>query len=273
MAYLGKEIRLNRLLDPASGKLLSITVDHSMARGIMHGLIDIGSTIGKIVAGQPSAITMHKGIAEACFAPYAGKIALIVKCSTFSPYQPAFDTWVTDAEECVRLGADAISMGCIVGGSQQPEQLRQLGLMAKQAGQFGMPLVAHIYPRGELVPKDARYQWENIAYAVRAGAELGVDIIKTSYTGDPDSMAKVVAACPTRVVIAGGDIGDSLESYFQMARDAMDIGCAGVTFGRFVWEYVNISALIRVLRSIIFENASVKEANELLKDLESEQVK
>jgi len=37
-----------------------------------------------------------------------------------------------------------------------------------------------------------------------AAAELGVDIIKTTYTGDPKSMARVVEACPARVAIQGG---------------------------------------------------------------------
>ena len=145
MAFLGKEIRLKRLLNAKSGKLLAITVDHSIARGIQTGLIPIQKTIDKIVEGRPDAITMHKGIAEQCFWPHAGKVALIVKCSSFSPYQPGFDTWVTDVEEVVRLGGDAASMGCIVGGPEQPEQLKQLGLMSKQAAVYGVPFVAHIY--------------------------------------------------------------------------------------------------------------------------------
>jgi DhnA family fructose-bisphosphate aldolase class Ia len=159
-------------------------------------------------------------------------------------------------------------MGCIVGGKDQPTQLRNLGLISKQAAQFGMPLVAHIYPRGEYIDKKDRYDWKNIAYAVRAGAELGVDIIKTSYTGDPDTFQKVIEACPARVVVAGGEVGDKIEDYLQMTRDIMDVGGAGVTYGRFVWEYEHTTELIKVLQFIIHENGSVKEAMELLRELE-----
>jgi DhnA family fructose-bisphosphate aldolase class Ia len=210
MSILGKEIRLNRLLNRTSGKLLSITIDHSIARGIQTGLIPIQQTLHKIVEGSPDAITMHKGIAELCFRPHVGKAALILKCSSFSPYQPDMDTWVTDVEEAVRLGADAVSMGCIVGGTHQPEQLRQLGIMAKQASLWGIPLVAHIYPRGNFIEKKAQHSWENVAYAARVGAELGVDIVKTHYTGTSESFAKVVEACPARVVVAGGELGNSI---------------------------------------------------------------
>ena len=192
-----------------------------------------------------------------------------MKSSSFSPYQPAYDAWLADVDEAVRLGADAVSMGCIVGGKDQPQQLEHLGKLTKDAASAGMPVVAHIYPKGEYISMEDRYKWENVAYAVRAGAELGVDIIKTHYTGDPDSFAKVVAACPAKVVIAGGEVGSEISDYFQMTRDAMDIGCAGVTFGRFVWEYKNTAELIKVLKFIIHEKGSVREASEMLADLEA----
>ncbi len=267
MAFLGKAVRLARLLNRQSGKLLGVTVDHSIARGLMAGLMPIQSTIDRIVKGAPDALTMHKGIAEQCFGAHAGAAALILKCSSFSPFQPGVDTWVTDVEEGVRLGADAVSMGCIVGGPEQPEQLRQLGQMAKQAASLGMPLVAHIYPRGSLIAKQDQHDWKNVAYAVRAGAELGVDIIKTSYTGSPETFRKVVDSCPTRVVVAGGEVGGQIVDYLAMTRDIMDAGAAGVAYGRFVWEYRHIPELIRVLAFLIHENGTVREAAELLKDL------
>ena len=273
MSMLGKEVRMSRLINPKSGKMLAITVDHSISRGIMKGLMPIQDTIDKIVAGGPNAMTMTKGIADLCLRKHAGKVSLLMKCSSFSPYQPAYDTWFSDVEEGLTMGADGVSMGAILGGKDQPEQLRNIGLMSKQCQRYGMPLIAHMYPRGEYIDKKDQKNWENIAYCVRAGAELGVDIIKTSYTGDPDTMVKVVESCPARVVIAGGDVGNDVESYLKMTRDAMDIGCAGVTYGRFVWEYENTTELIKALKFIIHENGSPKEALELLRELEAQKAK
>lgn len=51
-----------------------------------------------------------------------------------------------------------------------------------------MPLVAHIYPKGALI-KD-QHDAEVLAYAVRAGAELGVDIIKTMWSGSARASAR-----------------------------------------------------------------------------------
>lgn len=270
MAMLGKAVRMSRLVNPKSGKMMAITVDHSISRGIMRGLIPIQETIDKIVAGGPDAITMTKGIAEICLPKHAGKVSLLLKCSSYSPVQPTYDAWFGDAEEGVRMGADAVSMGAMMLGDHQAAQIRDIGLMAKQCMAVGMPLVAHMYPKGESVKPEDRTKWENIAYCVRAGAELGVDIIKTTYTGDPKTMEKVVKSCPARVVIQGGDAGGGAEGYMKMTREAMDAGVGGVTYGRFVWEYPHITALVKALRGIIHENASVKDAMEMLRDLESD---
>lgn len=94
--FLGKQVRLNRLLNEQTGRLVSITVDHSIARGVLPGLVDIQSTMAKIVAGRPDAITMHKGIAEKVFFPYAGKIPWILKATSFAPYHRDYDTPTAD---------------------------------------------------------------------------------------------------------------------------------------------------------------------------------
>ena len=262
--FVGKEVRLKRLLGP-SGRLLAITIDHPITRGIMDGLVPIRDVMKKIVAGGPDAITMHKGIADNVFRPYAGQVAMIFKTTAYSiPYHPHYDTPVADVEEAVRAGADAVSVGMIVGGPEQAQQLTFLGRVSKEAAAMGMPLVAHIYPKGTMI-KDSS-DAKNLAYAVRAGAELGVDIIKTHWSGSPETFQRVIDACPTRVALAGGEVGNRLEDYFKMTRDAIDIGLAGVTYGRFVWENPNPAAVIKALRAVIHEGASVEKAMEVFNE-------
>jgi DhnA family fructose-bisphosphate aldolase class Ia len=55
-------------------------------------------------------------IARNCFS-IAGKVALIMKSTSYSiPYPPYYDAPVADVEEAVILGADAITVGILVGG-------------------------------------------------------------------------------------------------------------------------------------------------------------
>jgi DhnA family fructose-bisphosphate aldolase class Ia len=141
-----------------------------------------------------------------------------------------------------------------------------------------MPLIGHVYPKGESVPADKRTAWENIAYCVRSACELGMDVVKTTYTGDPDSMAKVIACVPSsfRVVIQGGDTpkgleGDALLDYYlKMTREALDAGVGGVTMGRWVWDYKDVTALVIALRRLIHKGYSVKETIELLETVEND---
>jgi class I fructose-bisphosphate aldolase len=265
VAFFGKEIRLKRLLS-ANGRLFSVALDQATARGIHEELMPIQRKMKEIAEGSPDAMTIHKGLVESAFSPYAGNISLILKCSTFSPWQPARDTLVASVLEGVKLGADAVSIGCIVGGDDQPEQIANLGAFTAAAADLGMPVVAHIYPRGNQIPNEEKNSWKHHAYAVRLGAELGVDIVKTHYTGDPASFSKVIAATTAKVVVAGGDVADVREA-FQMTRDILDIGGAGITFGRFVWSKDNPTAVVSALSHIIHHDGSVDQALELYNEL------
>ena len=274
MAMLGKEVRMSRLVNPKSNKMMAITVDHATSRGIapLTGLHHVQDTIDKIILGRPDAMTLTKGIAEHCMWNHAGEVAMLMKISNYSPVAPTKDTIFGTVDEAIRMGADAVSMGCMTLGDFQGEQFEAIGKVSEECMRKGMPLIGHVYPKGESVKPEDRTAWENIAYCVRSACELGMDIIKTTYTGDPDSMAKVVATVPStfRIVIQGGDACKTLDDYLQMTREAMDCGVGGVTMGRFVWDYKDVTALVIALRYIIHEGYSVKEAKELLAQLEND---
>ena len=260
---LGKEVRLKRLFNSKSGNILVIALDHAIGWGVIPGIDDIHKTMEKIVKAKPDAITMLKGTAEKVFRPYAGSIPFILKATTFSPYQPAYDTAVACVDEAVRLGADAIAIGATVCGDRQPELLHQLGEFVRQAYLVGLPTITHIYPKGNLIKKEDWYKEENVKYAARAGAELGVDIIKTFYTGDKESFTRVVQAVPSNVVVSGGPKLPSLRDIFKMTYDAIQAGAKGVTYGRNVWQADNPVSVIKGLKHIIHEGGSVEEALEI----------
>ncbi len=274
MALLGKEVRMSRLVNPKSNKMMAITVDHAISRGIapMTGIQDIQGAIDKIVAGRPDAMTMTGPIAERCLGKHAGKVSLLCKISSYSPVSPTQDAVFGTVDSAIALGADAVSMGCMTLGDFQNEQFEAIGKVAQECRLKGMPLIGHVYPKGESVPADQRASWENIAYCVRSACELGMDIVKTTYTGDPESMAKAISCVPSsfRVVIQGGDACKTLDDYLNMTYDAMQCGVGGVTMGRFVWDYKDVTALVVALRYIIHEGYTPKQAKELLAQLEND---
>ena len=58
-----------------------------------------------------------------------------------------------------------------------------------------------------------------------------------------------------------------------MTRNVMDAGAAGVTYGRFVFRYRDITALVKTLSQVIHNGISVQEGLELLEYLEREHQK
>ena len=265
MLSLGKSVRLNRILNKKSKKLIIITIDHPITRGMFPELVQMENTLEKIVEGGPDALLMHKGIAERFFYPHAGRIPLIVKATSFSPFHPTYDTWMTQADEAVRMGADAISMGVILGSARQAEMLKNLGALSRDAAQSGLILMAHMYPKGELINDDERFSLENLSYCARAGEELGVDVIKTWYPGDTDTFRQVCDVAPGKVVAAGGAKTDTDEQLLQMAKGVMDSGALGLAFGRNVWGHPNTAGIIKALKAVVHDKKSVEEALEILK--------
>jgi class I fructose-bisphosphate aldolase len=256
---LGKKTRLRRLLS-GSGHLVGITMDHPIARGVLPGLTDVERALAGVATGRPDSITLQKGIASRCFEPYAGDISLILKSTSYSPYHRTVDVPTATVEEALGLGADAISVGVLVGSSLQGAQITHLGEVSRQAEAAGLPLVAHIYPRGDDLPGE-RLSAENVSYAVRVGAELGVDIVKTEWTGSADTFARVVeAGSPARVVLAGGNPGREIRDYFQMTEEALSAGACGATYGRFVWGHEQPGLVIEALRMLIDDRATVDDA-------------
>jgi DhnA family fructose-bisphosphate aldolase class Ia len=78
---------------------------------------------------------------------------------------------------------------------------------------MALPLIGTLYPKGESVANADRTMWE-ISPNVCARVLSSVwDIIKTTYTGSPDTMVKVVESCPARVVIQGGDSCKTLDEF------------------------------------------------------------
>jgi len=262
---LGKEIRLARLKNRASGRILTVAVDHAPSYGVLPGLERIQQVVDRVAGAGPDALLLMKGTAARCFRPHAGRVALILKSSTLSPFHPQHDVWVSAVEDAVRLGADAVAMALTVGSPDQAALLANLAALVREAERAGMPVIVHAYPNGELVPPGEVYAAERVGYASRLATELGVDIVKTFYTGSAESFRQVVEmAAPALVVAAGGPRLDTDADVLRMARSVVQAGAAGLTFGRNIWQSADPAALIHALKHVVHENGPVDDALALL---------
>jgi fructose-bisphosphate aldolase/2-amino-3,7-dideoxy-D-threo-hept-6-ulosonate synthase len=120
-----------------------------------------------------------------------------------------------------------------------------------------MPLIAMMYPRGKKIKNEHDPEVVNIA--VRVGAELGADIVKTNYTGDIDSFKKIVNGVHIPVIIAGGPKMDTNKDLLTMVYDSIQAGGSGVAFGRNIFQSKDPTKLVSAIAKIVHENNSVDE--------------
>ena len=258
---LGKKIRLKRILE--NGKMLCIPMDHGLSSGPLKGIENMDKIIQKIELGGATSTVLNKGIIKSLnHLPNLGLI-MHLSGSTSLGNTPNWKVKVGDVKEALKLGADGVSVHINIGGDNEPEMLSKLAEIANESDTWGVPFLAMMYPRGENLksPHDP----ETIAHVTRIGAELGADIVKTTYTGDPDSFRLVVESCPVPVVIAGGPKMNSDTEVLEMVEGAMEAGAIGVTFGRNVFQHKNPTSIVKALSMLIKQKTSVNEALEALK--------
>ena len=256
----GIEKRLARIFR-ADKKTVIVPMDHGVTLGPVEGLRDMRSTISNLLEAKVDAFVIHKGIARTVNTGNAGLIVHVSASTRHSP-DPNRKVRVCSVLEALRLGADAVSVHMNMGAPSDAEMLTKLGDVADECHAYGLPLLAMMYPRGPSIQSE--HEKTVVAHAARLGAELGADIVKTNYTGDPESFKEVVASCPVPLIIAGGPKAKTDRDIFQMVYDANAAGCAGVSIGRNVFQHKDPRNMARALVAIVHEGARVDEALRLV---------
>ncbi|MBM4241213.1 MAG: fructose-bisphosphate aldolase [Euryarchaeota archaeon] len=262
---IGKKIRIERILDRKTQRCVIVPMDHGVSIGPVAGIIDMAETIDEVASGGANAVIVHKGIVGEGHRGYGQDIGLIVhlSASTSLGPDPNHKVMVTSVEQAIKLGADAVSVHVNVGADEEPEMLVKLGTVAEICDDWGMPLIAMMYPRGEKIKDE--HDADVVKLAARAGAELGADIIKTNYTGDPDTFKEVVDGCPIPVIIAGGPRVETDEELLEMVKNSVDVGGSGVAIGRNIFQAESPRKTTRAIAEIVHNNFEVEEALKILK--------
>jgi class I fructose-bisphosphate aldolase len=264
MTMIGKQIRLERIINRNTRKTVIVPMDHGISLGPIDGLIDMKEAVSAVAEGGANAVVEHKGLVMAGHRRGGRDIGLIIHLSastSLSPH-PNAKSLVCSVEEAIKLGADAISIHVNIGNGDEGAMLRDFGRVVYEASGWGMPLLAMVYPRGDKIRDE--YDVKYIKHAARLGHEMGADIVKVSYTGSEDTFRDVIAGCGIPVVIAGGPKMDSDRDILEMVKGAMNAGAAGASIGRNVFQHKNPAKMVQAISSIVHENAGVEDALRIL---------
>lgn len=258
---LGKDIRLSRLFGHESGQLFGVAVDHFIGYGDVRegGLANLPAALERSMLAGPDSVTMMPGAAKHLWPRYVGQAGLIVQGGMMTADDRVREL-VATPEDAVRLGADALAVSIGVRGAAEGPYLRWLADSVRDAARYDMPVVAHIYPRNYEGEPRVEFTPDQIAWAVRAGIELGVDVIKVGYPGDEEAFKDIVASCPAPIVIAGGPKTASIEEALEQTVAAMRCGARGAVVGRNIWNQQNVAETALAFKAVIHDGMTAAEA-------------
>ena len=259
---IGKTIRMNRIFQK-DGRALMVAINHGLGMGPIQGIADMKQLLHSLKGEPLDSLTIHKGIAAYFADEFAGEVALILKETNITQFYGPEEVPVASVDEAVCAGADAIALGLSLCSGQEEKVVSTIAKYIECANMVGMPVVTHSYPNGDLIAHEEQYSVKQVGYATRMALELGVDIIKTFWTGDQKSFEQIVKiGTPAKVVISGGPRCDTLRACFEMTYQGIQAGASGVTYGRNIWQHEFPVAVVRGLSAIIHNHATVEQALE-----------
>jgi predicted phospho-2-dehydro-3-deoxyheptonate aldolase len=260
MSMIGKAIRMERFMKKDTGRTIIAPMDHGVGVGPIPGLINLPDAVDKVALGGANAVLGHMGLAKHGHRKYGNDVGLIIHLSASTSLGPNSNhkVLVSTVEEAIKVGADAVSIHVNVGAEDEPEMLEGFGYVAQKCDEWGMPLLAMVYPRGPKIKNE--FGKDVVAHAARLAAELGADVVKTNYTGDIDSFREVIQGTPIPVIIAGGPHMDSESDLLQIIADSLEAGGKGVAIGRNVFQSEDPIRTTKRISAIVHGGFSVEEA-------------
>ena len=265
----GKAMRLKRVIDTA-GVSIICALDHGMTSPtFLEPLADIATRAAETVAGGANVIMMSKGmirVAEPAFSPTTS-LALLLSASGNPEGERPEIVQIAEVEEALVLGADAVVLFTALGGDTEPGMIEILANVGRECAALGMPFIAEAeFPTTYATVEELsqRYGFEYLRRNVRLCAELGADIVKTNWPGDPGSFGRLVeAANGIPVVLAGGSRLEDGELLWRM-QVAVEAGAIGCSVGRNIFMHASPEGITRALARVIRERWGAEKAHDAL---------
>ena len=260
----GMKNRLSQLIQP-DGHCFFLPIDHGYFQGPTTCLERPGETI-KPLLPYCDALFVTRGILRAAVDPGNTKPVILRVSGGTSVIGKdlANEAITTSIEEIIRLNATAVGISIFVGSDYEHESLTNLGDLVNVCEDYSIPVMAVTAVGKELEKRNARY----LALCCRIAAELGARVVKTYWCEDFD---RITNGCPVPVVMAGGPKCETELEVFEFVYDGMQKGAVGINLGRNIWQNPHPVAMIRSLRSVIHENYTPEEANDLFNSLKDDE--
>jgi len=243
--------RLNRILQPATGRTVMLAVDHGYFLGPTSGLEEPRKTLEPLLPHADS-LMLTRGVLRSCVPAQASvPVVLRVSGGTSILTELSNEGLTVAMEDAIRLNASAITLSIFVGAEGERETLLNLARLVDEGEKYGIPVLA-VTAIGKEMVRDARY----LGLACRIASEIGAHMVKTYYC---EGFEEVVRSTPVPLVVAGGKKIPEKDAIL-LAWNSVRAGAKGVDMGRNIFQSDSPVGMIRAVRAVVQENASVDQA-------------
>ncbi|HEY1332103.1 MAG TPA: 3-hydroxy-5-phosphonooxypentane-2,4-dione thiolase [Actinomycetota bacterium] len=243
--------RLNRILRPPDGRTVMLAVDHGYFLGPTSGLEDPAATIAPLLPHADS-LMLTRGVLRTSVPPTSDvPIVLRVSGGTSILTELSNEGLTVAIEDAIRLNASAITLSIFVGADGERETLLNLAKLVDAGERHGIPVLA-VTAVGKDMARDARY----LGLCCRIAAEIGAHFVKTYYC---EGFEEIVGSTPVPLVVAGGKKVPERDA-IQLAWNSVRAGARGVDMGRNIFQSDSPVGMIRAVRAVVHDRASVDEA-------------
>ncbi|MBI2357719.1 MAG: 3-hydroxy-5-phosphonooxypentane-2,4-dione thiolase [Deltaproteobacteria bacterium] len=253
----GMQNRLARIIKPEDGRAVMLAVDHGYFLGPTGGLEEPRKTIEPLLPYADSIMLTRGVLRTSVDARWDRPVVLRVSGGTSILKELSNEDITVSIEDAIRVNASAMALSIFVGGEFEKNTLVNLAKLVDEGERCGIPVLA-VTAVGKEMARDARY----LGLSCRIAAELGAHFVKTYYC---EEFEKVVEACPVPVIIAGGKKIPEVDA-LTLAFDAVQHGAVGVDMGRNIFQSDSPVGMIRAVRAIVHEKASVEESGRVYED-------
>lgn len=207
-----------------------------------------------VIKGGADAVIVTPGILKANYEVVAGKVPVILTV----PLDPSY------VDLAVQMDAAAVKWHYF--GPLEDLPWWDVQRFASRCDDMGMPFLYEPVPRDKPTSEGGKNISDPnvILNAALRAVNKGVDIVKCNYSGTPKSFRKVTSRCPAPVVVLGGPLVPDRQC-LNWIKGSIEGGAVGGALGRNTTQHKTPEKIVRAIRRIIHDDASVEEA---LKELE-----
>jgi fructose-bisphosphate aldolase/2-amino-3,7-dideoxy-D-threo-hept-6-ulosonate synthase len=267
----GKMIKMSRIFDETGTCIIFAGCHQMTSYSIYPGQADVVEASRKAIEGGATCLNIGKGFNQKVVPVLKRGVSVLNYLPVYPAYSKTnpYEMIITSTvEEALINGVDGIVCPVDFYGDQAGEAMKMVAAYTRECAKYGMVFIVEAeFPTFYASNDDniKKYGAEYLMFAGRICAELGVDVISTNYTNDPDSFKKIIDYVKLPVLINGGT-KVSEEEFLRMVATTAQAGARGCLIGRNISEAKDPVKMTRAIGELFRnKNSTAEQAIEILR--------